>query len=369
MYRVNILTRGFNSPNGIGFLFPFVVYKRELSDFGIQVSFFTSIFNPKLCDCDVLFIESRSFSHRWQAEGDPAVLQDLSRLAQKAPLVWFDISDSTGWLQPQVLPFVRWYYKSQLLRDRRLYMEEHYGNRIWADYYHRRAGVTDASPAQSRVITQPEFLPRLRVSWNSGIANYTMYGPHIMGLRRFLPLDLLLWPPKSFIPPHAKRKIPLACRMGVNYERQTVSYQRKQIQKLLKNRLDTTKVGRRAYYIEMQKTRLVISPFGFGEITLKDFEAILCGATLLKPDVSHMETWPNLFVSGKTILTHEWDLSDFIEKVSMAHSCPHQLQTLAECAQETYRADLEKRSTQMGFCSRILNIVRDTVSAVEPHAT
>ena len=61
--------------------------------------------------------------------------------------------------------------------------------------------------------------------------------------------------------------------------------------------------------------------------------------------------------------------SDFIEKISIAHSCPHQLQTLAECAQETYRADLEKKSTQTGFCTRILNIVRDTVSAVEPHAT
>lgn len=367
LYKVHILTKGFESPNGIAFLFPFIVYRKELLNFGIQTQFFTSVDNPKLCDSDVLFIESRTFSHRWQAEGDQVVLRELSLLAKSVPIVWFDISDSTGWLQPQVLPFVRWYCKAQLLRDRSLYMKEQYGNRIWADYYHRLSGITDSNPARSRIIKRPEFLNRLRVSWNSGLANYTMFGPHIMGFRKFLPLNFLLRAPKSFTPASSPRTVPLACRMGTNYERHTVAHQRKQIQLLLKNRLNTAKVGRRVYYREMQKTRLVISPFGLGEITLKDFEATLCGAALLKPDVSHMETWPNLFISGQTVLTHSWDLSDFLEKIEEAAASPQRLQRMAQGAQETYRQALEEMSTKIGCCARIVNIVHDTVSGAEPN--
>ncbi|MBT06345.1 MAG: hypothetical protein CMM32_05440 [Rhodospirillaceae bacterium] len=369
MHKIHILTKGFQSPNGIAFLFPFIVYRKELADCGIQTKFFTSIAHPKLCDCDVLFIESRSVSHRWEVEGDQAVLMDLSRLAESVPLVWFDISDSSGWLQPQVLPFVRWYCKGQLLKDKSLYMKKLYGNRLWADYYHQSFGATDSTPARNRVLTDPSRLGQLRLSWNSGLANYSMYGPHIMGLRRFIPINALFWLPKKFVPSNSERTVALSCRMGTKYERETVSYQRKKIQTLLKDRLSTRKLSRRAYYQEMRETRLVISPFGFGEITLKDFEATLCGATLLKPDMSHMETWPNLFVSGKTILTHSWDLSDFMEKLSMAYSCPHQLKTLAECAQQTYREELEKKTSEIGFCNRVVSIVHDTVSTIEPDAT
>ena len=40
-------------------------------------------------------------------------------------------------------------------------------------------------------------------------------------------------------------------------------------------------------------TKVVISAFGLGEIILKDFETFLTGGMLMKPDMSHMETWPN----------------------------------------------------------------------------
>ena len=40
----------------------------------------------------------------------------------------------------------------------------------------------------------------------------------------------------------------------------------------------------------------MVSPFGFGEITLKDFETFLSGSVLVKPNMSHMETYPNFYI-------------------------------------------------------------------------
>ena len=43
----------------------------------------------------------------------------------------------------------------------------------------------------------------------------------------------------------------------------------------------------------MRHSRICISPFGYGEICWRDFEAILCGCLVVKPDMSHVETNPS----------------------------------------------------------------------------
>ena len=106
MRKIHILTTGFASPNSVAFLFPFIVFRRELRQVDINIQIFTDADNDGLSDCDFLFIESRFYSHRWETEGDQRVLLEISNLSSRVAIIWFDISDSTGWLQPQVLPFV-----------------------------------------------------------------------------------------------------------------------------------------------------------------------------------------------------------------------------------------------------------------------
>ena len=57
-------------------------------------------------------------------------------------------------------------------------------------------------------------------------------------------------------------------------------------------------------------TKVVISAFGLGEITLKDFETFLTGGMLMKPDMSHMETWPNFYENNITYVPFRWDFKD-----------------------------------------------------------
>ena len=157
MRTVHILTKGFASPNGIAFLFPLHVHRRRLADIGIRFRCITRHV-PEVTNCDVLIIDSRFYSHRW-ARDESAALDELAAFADQVPaLLYFDISDSTGWLQSQVLPIVSRYYKAQLLVDRDAYRQPHYGNRIHGDYYHQEFGVEDEEPAINRVVSRDEDL-------------------------------------------------------------------------------------------------------------------------------------------------------------------------------------------------------------------
>ena len=66
---------------------------------------------------------------------------------------------------------------------------------------------------------------------------------------------------------------------------------------------------------ELRGSKLCFSPFGYGEVCWRDYEAVLCGAALIKQDMSHVETAPDIFVPFETYIPVAWDLSDFAEKV------------------------------------------------------
>ncbi len=122
---------------------------------------------------------------------------------------------------------------------------------------------------------------------------------------------------------------------------------------------------RRAFLEEMRNARLVVSPFGFGEITLKDFEALLCGAALLKPDMSHLETWPDLFRNCETMLAHKWDLSDFLDCLDAAEDGAFDLPAIAQAGQETYRAALSGPSAGENFANRVRQIAEQALAMPE----
>lgn len=360
--RVHILTPGFTSPNGTAFLFPLHVHRGRLSDLEIRFRCLTHR-SPEVADCDVLIIDNCFYLRRW-ARDESAALDEIAGYAERVGAVlYFDPSDSTGWLQPQVLPFVTRYYKPQLLKDRAGYLHPHYGNRIYADYYHRVFGVEDDEPVVSRPVASADDVAKLRVSWHSGLADYSLWGLARMGLRRYLSFDSLLAFPRSFTSVRQPRPVGVACRFGVAYDRDTVAFQRRRIRETLGQGLPTQKLGRRAYFAEMRAARIVVSPFGYGEITLKDFEALLCGALLLKPDMAHLETWPDLFRDGQTIATHRWDLSDVERVLDAMLADDARREEMAERGQALYRRYIASEQGYEEFCLRFREIVDDAVRA------
>ena len=122
----------------------------------------------------------------------------------------------------------------------------------------------------------------------------------------------------NFSSPSIKRKLNLSCRIGLNYQRETVQFQREKISKLLKKYVETTKISRFKYLNEIKNSKYVVSPFGWGEICPRDFEIFMNGGILIKPDMKTIDTWPNWYISEKTYLPFNWDLKDFNKKIEFA---------------------------------------------------
>ena len=98
MKRINVLTAGFNSPNGRSFLFPLVVHRRALSHANYFIDIHRSV-TPTLLECDVLIIDSKFYRSQWSVE--PAnVIERLSYFREQVSgLIYCDTTDSTGTLQ------------------------------------------------------------------------------------------------------------------------------------------------------------------------------------------------------------------------------------------------------------------------------
>jgi len=354
--KVNVLTAGFASPNGRAFLLPLLLHRRPLRDAGLQVDITTDM-RQAPNDCDVLFVDGRVYSARWTRDSD-TVLEELARLREKVRhLIYVSIADSAGWDHARALPVVSLYCKSQLLRDRSVYLRPLYGNRLYADYYHQTFGVADNDPVYSEPLTDKRHLEKLAVSWNSGLADYSWAGPYRMKAYQYCGIRWLLRFPDAFHAASALRDKELSCRVGTQYVRESVAYQRKRITQILADRIDTKKVSRRGYLDELARSRVVISPFGLGEITLRDFEIFMSGALLLKPDMSAIETWPDFFRDGVTMITHRWDLADLENKIEMMLSHPERAVEIAAEGQRVYREHLVGDAAGEMFANHVGQII------------
>jgi len=85
---------------------------------------------------------------------------------------------------------------------------------------------------------------------------------------------------------------------------------------------------------ELRRSKLCFSPFGYGEVCWRDFEAVMCGSVLIKQDMSHVETDPDIFVPHETYVPVRWDLSDFGDTVNRLLNDPTQCERIARHAFE-----------------------------------
>ncbi len=336
MKRIHVLTPGFATPNGRAFLMPLILHRQALRDAGIQLSFFFER-APGLTDCDVLAVDSKFHRDQWQHGADPIVAEFADLREKAGRLIYFDTTDSTGCLQIELLPVVDVYCKNQVLKDREEYARPHYGQRIFADYYHQADGVEDAAPLYSNPVTDRSLLSKLQVGWNSGLANYSTYGPYLTAAYQRLSFLPLLRFPDILATPDTNRSSALQCRMGLGHTRESVSHQRRRIATMLEGRIPTTKLSRRQFMEELKHSWAVLSPFGFGEITLKDFEVFLTGALLVKPSMQHLETWPDLFVDDETFAPFKWDLTDLLEVLERVEADRDRYLDMAREGQRRYR--------------------------------
>lgn len=361
MQQIHILHENYYNRNGEAFLFPLKYNQRRLKDYGIALRFYSRIV-PSLTDCDVLCLSSRFFSSWWAEAGGSRIIQFLQQSRKgSAQILWFDLSDSTGTTHLRVLPHVDLYLKSQILKDRSAYQNVYYGSRLTTDFYHRKFDVQDrdSGPPHLNHVPRDKDLDKIQVGWHSGMTHHGRHGVlwghtwHRMGtiVPRFYPVRW--WSPSL------KRPIHCSCRIGTSYTRETVAYARKEIKKRLSEQMCVKTISKPKYFKELTQSIAAVSPFGFGEICYRDFEIVISGAAMIKQQMNHVETWPDLWVENESYLPFAWDLSDLDETIEFVSQNPRKMVDLAKQAQIRYKSLLCTEEGHHEFCQHFAGIVAD----------
>ena len=357
---INVIPGHWTYFNTRGLMFPFVYYKRILQDIGIQVVFLNKN-SERVKECDLLLLDSKVFRNCWSTTPE-ATLEEIDVLCEGPhKTIWFNTGDSSAGVQKQVIDKVDRYYKSQLLKDRKSYMKSYYGGRVYTDYYFRRHDVTDDVELWSTCLDERQ-LEKLRVSWNLGMNPCMDYWQGLVGRVAWdnRLLNLLAYRRSNcdrlF---RKKRKIKINSNMSLNYPRNSVSYQRRTIAGILaKEGITVSKVPLRKYYDSLANSKYALSPYGWGEICIRDFEAVLSGCTLVKPDMSHLETWPDIYSAGETYLAFPWDLDCFDEWYEDNLIDENYTDDVARTALERYERYIGEDGSYE-FTKKIRSIVQD----------
>jgi Glycosyl transferases group 1 len=238
----------------------------------------------------------------------PDALQKITHLRHQFPhptrIIYFDGDDDACIQWGSMLEHVDLYVKKQMFADLSWYSKRFTGKNNLTDYVARHFNTQFANNEIPHSGTVPEdSLCKIVLGYNIGMDS------NIAALYR------------ESKPTSAEDKtIDLICRAACRPDLWIYPFRgpisaildplKKQGYQIL---LPDQRVSQQQYYQEMRSSRICISPFGYGELCWRDFEAILMGCMLVKPDMSHLRTQPNIFIPGETYAPVRWDLSDLRE--------------------------------------------------------
>lgn len=277
---------------------------------------------------------------------DYELMEKLRRKYER--IVFFNGNAGGGIHNYGLLPYVDLYYNKSLLKDRGLYTTRLYGNELFTDYYHNHYGVNDDPDRTTDPISDAALLVRLRMSWNVGIGDFprARFRQRVgVALARLLGIDWSRPFARRSNPPMRGNTGQYAVHARFGYQSQaSITCQRRIIQEKIAGHpaFLTGKVAQRQYNHEVQNSRIVLSPFGWGELCFRDYEAVQSGALLVKPDMSHLETWPDIFKAGETYIPVAWDGSDVVEKCEYYLAHEHERKRIVENAYQVYRSQSEQ---------------------------
>lgn len=278
-------------------------------------------------------------------------------------IVFVDDSDSPHSKHYSLLSVIDLFYQKQLLRDRSQYETEFTGNRLFCDYYAREYGLANDTDERYPRITDPSQRKKLRVLWNLGYGQYPLFRTPKKAMERvftfvagYRGIRPLLTRPR-FRPFEALSTGKCHARFGAGGYRPLVAYQRK----LFLDRVTddplflSGRVPRAEYDRELRSVQAVLSPFGWGELCYRDFEAFIGGNVLIKPDVSHLETWPDVFTADQTYVSVKWNGSDLVDRTHEVLSNQQEMKRISATAQNAYRSAFEKIDERVDlFCEEVL---------------
>ncbi|RKF16918.1 glycosyltransferase family 1 protein [Roseovarius spongiae] len=267
-------------------------------------------------DCDIREVGmeeyGRSASHPEDATtvcyqshfdmSDAVLARDMAAIRARNPeariiyMDWFAPTDLR--MAARVAPHVDGYLTKHLLRDRARYDLPTYGDTTLMDYYGRRFGLDH----EERQFPIPDgFWKTLHLGPSFATADFMLpaflRGKRPGGVR---PIDLHARIAVEGTPWYAAMRAECASAVAALDGVRCVT---------------GTGIRHGRFLRELRASKVCFSPFGYGEVCWRDYEAVMTGAVLLKQDMSHVMTDPDIFAPDETYVPVRWDLSDFAERL------------------------------------------------------
>jgi hypothetical protein len=324
-------------------LYPFSFYRPDLRD-GLRLVSAPLVLGhvlraPKLIlsPFDIVVLK---MSFRTSAAEASNVVRTIAEGLNGQRLIYFDGDDDICVQWPEILPYVDLYIKKHLFRDRNQYLRRFIGKSNLTDFVYREY---DHSFSDNPVSTETKPIPADQLSKLSIVSNLAS-DRNILALYKAIHRHSLVGPRENDIV--FRGSIP---SNWMSYLRRDIEPALRRLGQHYRIMITDRPVPPDEYYQEMRSSKICISPFGYGEICWRDFEAILCGCLLIKPDMGHIETNPDVFKPYRTYVPVRWDYSDLEEKCRQYLECEHDRQRIVW---EAFRA-LGEFYNNGGFISAV----------------
>ena len=274
--------------------------------------------NPYAESVDAVCFQTRFDLSTAQLEN---VVSRIKSAWPSARLAYFDCFAPTDLRYAETLdPHIAAYVKKQVFKDFSLYGRPTRGDTNLSDYYAKRFNLD---------------LPEVRFEVPAGFNQKIILGSSF----EYSPM---ITTSLMTAPQFDDRSIDLHARLSKAHKKKTkiecYGYIRQEaLDKVAELGSEFTVasdgyVPRRQFFAELRNSKMCFSPFGYGEICWRDFEAMCTGALLLKPDVSHLQLVSDPLRPYETYIPLAWDLSDLQEKAEYYRHHKAERETIARNA-------------------------------------
>tara|TARA_B100000989_G_C19489844_1_gene449260 strand:+ start:298 stop:1413 length:1116 start_codon:yes stop_codon:yes gene_type:complete len=323
LIKINILAgdESFGLELFNGYWRPIFLHQKLFQQLKIKFKFFSKI-SKKIFYGDFLIISSRFFGTLTSDPRNSVVLNFLENSFKKdIKIIWFDLRDSAGTTQFQVLPYVDFYVKKQLYKDLRIYTKDLYGGREYSNYYHKNFDIRDSGKYFMQKLDL-KFKKKILLGWNLGVRNFSFFTkPRFIKLSLFLKnkiefaLNKNISLNKIHLANSPKKKYNIFANNRTEISRNSVRFQRELFRKKINlkyfnDSLINTDVPFKKFYKTLFETKILLSLFGWGEVCYKEFEATVCGCAFVSPNMSNILTWPNIYKKEETYIPVDWNLNN-----------------------------------------------------------
>jgi len=229
--------------------------------------------------------------------------KEISHTKNKTKIVYLDWFAPLHLPYPEILSFIDLYIKKQYLKNLNQYSDNDFiAETNLTDYFYKKHGI---KIYKKQIKLARGHNKKLFLGWNFITAEYLV--------QQFKKQNYKF-------SKNNHRDIDVSCRIGISKD-EWLSYHRTSVLSKIRdlssqyNIIATSKtLDRKDYFKELDNSKICFSPFGYGEVCWRDFEALLSGCLLIKPSMEHLTTMPDIFIKNQTYVPVKWDLSDLKEK-------------------------------------------------------